>query len=264
MILARMETKLRVMVDIWEQEREVGFTEVDPSGRLTLYGLFDFLQKESIAHAEDLGVGRVALSEQGLVWMLCRMSVNIERRPELDEEIVIRTWPSGFDKLFALRDYEVMDNEGRTAVSARSGWLLIDIEKRRPLRPSGTDAPLPPNEGILALPSPPRGLDENPALAPRGERVVRYSDIDYNGHVNNARYVQWIQDCLDGDVLKDARKIVFDINYLNETARGETISLYEAKLEDGPEGKADEALAIEGRKSSGETAFRAEVRIYKT
>ncbi len=66
----------------------------------------------------------------------------------------------------------------------------------------------------------------------RAERRAGYSDIDYNGHVNNARYVQWIQDILPMEPLLNAASLRLDINYLAELRHGEKAGLASAELMD--------------------------------
>jgi acyl-ACP thioesterase len=250
-------------MNILSENITVGFTDVDPSGRITLFSLFDYFQKASIKHAEMLGVGREYLKARVQVWVLSRMSVIIERRPALDEKCVLNTWPRSFEKLFAIRDYDIKDTHGNILVRGRSGWLLLDIEKRRPLRPRESGVELPLNEGLDSLDFAPPGLNSPQQAEKAGERKTVYSDIDFNAHVNNARYIQWLQDFLPAGTLENADSIRLDINYLNELKQGDIVSFYSAQIHlDKTEAKIwRNALSFEGRKENGEAAFRAELRI---
>jgi hypothetical protein len=44
-------------------------------------------------------------------------------------------WPGGWERLFAVRDYDIRDGSGVPIVRGRSFWLILDIVKRRPLWP---------------------------------------------------------------------------------------------------------------------------------
>jgi acyl-ACP thioesterase len=165
-----------------------------------------------------------------------------------------------------LRDYDILNAEGKALVRGRSGWLVIDIEKRRPKRIEPVAAKLPLNEGLDALTSGPLGLSARENLIPAGERVAAYSDIDYYGHVNNVRYVQWIQDISDPDSLDNANQMRLDINYMSEILPGERVELYTAPIEHGPTSTdypavVSSAFAYEGRRKEGQAAFRAELRL---
>lgn len=246
-------------MDILQNTLSLCFRDIDRSDRLTLAATFDFFQEAAISHAEFLGVGRESMSRTGQVWILSRMSVLMERRPKYRETVTVRSWPRGWERLFALRDYDIRDASDTPLVRGRSCWLVIDSEKRRPLRPQAVMETLPRNEGIDALPSGASGLDIRDSLVKAGERKALYSDIDYNGHVNNARYIQWIQDVLEPERLEGADKIRLDINYLNEIKPGETTEIFFAPL------AGEGAFAFEGRKpgeESRQAAFRAELRLW--
>jgi acyl-ACP thioesterase len=125
---------------------------------------------------------------------------------------------------------------------------------------------LPKNEGINALSSSPAGLAERSDLQKTGERKALYADIDYNGHVNNVRYVQWIEDALDPALLEEAGKMRLDVNYLREVLSGEVVEILSAECEDsGDDEVPSRTFAFEGRKTGkeNEAAFRAELRLYQ-
>ena len=249
------------IVDVWQESAPVRFGAIDKSDRLTLDAVFQFFQEAAICHAENLGVGREEMARTGQVWILSRMSVLVKRRPEYCETITVRSWPRGWEKLFAMRNYEIKDKNDMAIVSARSAWLIVDMEKRRPLRPQSVMDNLPQNEGLESLAPEEKGaaaLTERGDLQKAAERKALYTDIDYNGHVNNVRYVQWIEDALDPQLLEKADKLRIDINYMNEIMLGETAELLSAPILG-----ENNAFAFEGRKKeSGQTAFRAELRLW--
>jgi acyl-ACP thioesterase len=255
-------------MDIWQETLPVRFGTIDRSDRLTLASTFDLFQEVAISHAEDLGVGRDALARARQAWVLSRMSVLVERRPRWGETITLRSWPRGSERLFAVRDYDIRDQADRPVVRGRSGWIILDIDKRRPLRVQQLIEQLPLNEGLDALPNGGAGLEVREDLTKAGERRAVYSDIDYNGHVNNVRYIQWIQDILDPAILETADVLRLDINYLSEIKYGECTELWTAPVFPGaaPGDPAfAAAFAVEGRRQGapGEPApavFRAELR----
>jgi acyl-ACP thioesterase len=258
-------------MDIFSEKVPVRFGNIDRSDTLTLSATFDFFQEAAISHAEILGVGRDAMKRTGMVWVLSRIGVFMERRPRFGEMVTVRSWPRGSHKLFAVRDYDIRDAEDRPVVRGRSGWLILDIEKRRPLRPQMAMQSLPLNSGVDSLPGAgmgnevPAGLIARPDANVRITRNACYSDIDYNGHMNNTRYIQWIQDMLDPKILESARQIRLDINYLSEVKPGEAVDLCLVLLNGESAGTAgypvqpSAAFAAEGRRGE-ENVFRAELR----
>jgi acyl-ACP thioesterase len=255
------------MVDIWRENASVRFGSVDRSDRLTLGSIFSFFQEAAISHAADLGVGRDAMASAGQGWVLSRLSLFIERRPVYGETIEISTWPRSWDRLFALRDYAIRDAEGRMVIRGRGAWLILDIEKRRPLRAQSIMDSLPSNEGLDAFSTTPANLGSRENLTKTGERCALYSDIDYYGHANNARYIQWIQDLTDLDTLTKADQVRLDINYLSEVLPGEMVEFWTSTFDAAPQEnetnyprKPLAAFAYESRRpGSGQPVFRAEL-----
>ena len=244
---------------IWSESCAVRFSSIDRSDSMTLNAALGFFQEAAISHAESLGVGRKAMAQANQAWMLSRMSVQVDRRPVFGEAVTVRTWPRGWEKLFALRDYDIRDAGGNPAVRARSSWIIIDLEKRRPVRPHSIMDLLPLNEGLDAL-NAAVGLEENMLLEQKAERCALYSDVDYNGHVNHVSYIRWIEDALDPALLENARQMRLDINYMNEVRPGEATGIWMAPIET----EAAHAFAFAGKKStSGEAAFRAELRLWQ-
>ncbi|MDR0376723.1 MAG: acyl-ACP thioesterase [Spirochaetaceae bacterium] len=264
------------MKDIWIETVSVRFGHVDRSDRLTLFSTVDLFQEAAINHAADLGVGRDDLARTGQLWVLSRMTALMERRPRYGETLTVRSWPLGADRLFAVRDYDIRDAEDKPVARGRSGWLVLDWEKRRPLRVQQVVESLPPNKGINALPGGAGGLNSPPDMAKAGDRRALFSDIDYNGHVNNARYIQWVQDLVEPDVLEKADIMRLDINYLREVVYGEVTSLWTAPIAGpgswngigpgerpaGGENPCDFGLAVEGRQENGQPVFRTELRTW--
>jgi acyl-ACP thioesterase len=251
------EIEYSVCMDIGQESFLLSFRDIDRSDRLTLAATFDYFQEVAIHHAERLGVGREAMAKSGQVWILSRISVLIERRPKYREAITVRSWPRGWEKLFAIRDYDILDALGTPIVRGRSGWLIVDIEKRRPLRPQSVIEHVPLNADLNALPEA-IGLVPQENLIRAGERQALYSDIDYNGHVNNARYIQWIQDMVEPEILEHAEQMRFDINYLSEIKGGSVTELWMGPI-DGS------GFAFEGRhQESNQAVFRAELRTGKS
>ncbi|MDR1972817.1 MAG: acyl-ACP thioesterase [Treponema sp.] len=249
-------------MDLMQEKMNLRFGAVDRSDRLTLASTFDFFQEAAINHAEALGVGRDAMIQAGQIWVLSRLSVIWDRRPKWREPVTVRSWPRGWEKLFALRDYDIRDGADLPVVRGRSCWIILDLVKRRPLRPQAVMETLPTNPSLNAMEGIPLSLESRGDVRRLGERRALYSDVDYNGHVNNARYIQWIQDLMDPGILESCRGARLDINYLGEVQAGETVELWEAAF---PSEGWDWAAAFEGRRqvenAQPAPAFRCELRI---
>jgi acyl-ACP thioesterase len=218
--------------------------------------VYNYCQEIAGNHAALLGVGEDFVKANGIVWILSRMSAVLESRPARGSRIRVRTWPRGTDRLFAIRDYELNNEAGAVVGRGRSAWLIVDAATFRPRRPEAFTAGLPTNEGLEALPDGALALAAGDGLERAADRSVAYSDIDYNGHMNNARYVQWIQDVMAPDTLNAPARLRLDINYLAEMKPGSAAGIF-MKYVDGLDGWGSRYV-LEGRAAtSGQTTFRA-------
>jgi acyl-ACP thioesterase len=209
----------------FEKEYKVHVYEMGPNGLLNLYSLFDYLQDIASDHAVLLGFGRDDLMKNNSIWVLSRMYAEIKYLPRWEESIKVRTWPKGTDKLFALRDFEVMSDDGRHVASATSSWLVIDRSTKKIQRPdnlltsfnNGTEIPDALMRNALKIDAALNGGKKSP------EFHVRTSDLDINLHTNNVRYLKWVTDFYDLDFIMNKLPSSVEINYLSESVIGDKI-----------------------------------------
>ena len=249
---------------VWSENFTVRFGAVDRSDSMTLSSTFGVFQEAAISHAENMGIGREDMARTGQVWILSRMSALVDRRPRYGETVTVRTWPRGWEKLFAIRDYDIRDARGDAIVRARSCWIIVEIASRRPVRPQAALEGLDMNEGMDATGFVPERLEERACLRKAEELRAAYSDVDYNGHVNNVSYVRWLENSASPADLERARQSRLDINYMSEVLPGESVGIWAGDIE-SPEGGPPplRALAFEGKKAGdGKPAFRAELRAW--
>ena len=210
----------------------------------------DLAQELANVHAQVLGFGYDDLMRTRTAWVLSRMHIHFGTHPRWRQNVTLSTWHKGLDRLFYLRDFQMTDNAGNVLVSATTSWLVIDIDTRRLCRNAEIlDAGTACMENAIDRPcgkvQVPAGVTETKA----GEHKVSYSDVDMNGHTNNARYLMWAMDVLDYGFAVSPVKDV-KINFNSETRPGEIVELYRAD--------ADGKVYIEG-KAAGRSAFCVEL-----
>jgi acyl-ACP thioesterase len=197
--------------------------ETDPNGRLQVPILCKLLQEAATDHAAQLGVAVESLIELGVAWVLNHLRLRVERWPGADAEVVIETWPEAADRLFTERRFEVATSAGESVATASTLWLVMDLERRRPVRlpPIVVDA-LSRHE-LGSRPMRPPRLEESKAPDRELEFTVRRSDLDLAGHVNNTSYVEWAVEAVCDRVWAASELAELDISYLSECRPGQTV-----------------------------------------
>jgi len=210
-----------------EKEYPVHVYETGPDGKLNLHSLFDYFQDIASDHAASLGFGRDDLMKHNHFWVLSRICSEISLMPSWGETIILKTWPRGTDRLFALRDYEARYPDGRIIALATSSWLIIDRDTKRIQRPDNLRISLN-SDPLVEKALPVNAMKLEPASG-NGRSVpdfrVRVSDLDINLHTNNARYLKWITDSYDLDFMLNNVPLSAEINYLAESRFSDNIAI---------------------------------------
>lgn len=204
--------------------------ETGPAGKARLSTLCHLLQEAAGNHAEQLGFGMSKLRKSGRAWVLHRLQLEIGRYPRRSREVTVRTWPSGGDGIRAWRDFEMKSEEEEILLQGLSHWLMIDLERRRPMRIPEEIMRYAREKEDHVLPLPDGGLPPLPADGAGGKRFfVRRSDLDLNGHVNNVRYLEWMQEAVGEGM--PVRRV--DVEFHAECRYGERVRAVAAAAGDG-------------------------------
>ncbi len=187
--------------------------ESDKQGFLSISSLFLYLQECAWENAMDNGFGYEFMEKENSFWVLSRVKINMENWPVWKDEIAIKTWPRGPQGLFAIRDFEVTGSKGNIA-KVSSSWLILDKETRRPRKLSDFDFAKSDFSGEKAIEGEIEKISIPDNMLLIHQRIVFSSDIDVNGHVNNATYVRWISDAFNA--IFEAKFQSFTINFLSE------------------------------------------------
>lgn len=206
------------MMKKYAEEIEIRYHYADWRGRLLLKALCDLFNDVANAQTLELGFDVPTLNAQGLTWMLHKLHVQVERMPRQGETIRLETWPSGTDRLFALRDFRMTDREGSELVLASSEWMVIDLGRRRPVRLPACVLNVA-KECEDVIPQLPFALDVKQLKVEEGysrEFVATYDNIDFNKHVTQATYVRWLTNALPYDFLKTHEIREIEVVYEHE------------------------------------------------
>jgi len=208
----------------------------DMKGQLRPAAFMDMAQELAVQGAEQLEFDDKQLRPHNIVWILARMTVEFDNYPQRYDSVTLQTWHRGLNSLYFIRDYQAIGTDGKVAVRGTSSWILMDWTTRRVIRSDKLQGVIPPNpqcdEQAIRESSPKIVLPAGAVMEPAGSHTVVYSDVDYNGHANNAKYTAWALDCLDQEYVyrKQVKNIV--INFNHEAAPGSTVDFMHYQTED--------------------------------
>jgi len=200
--------------------------EADYTNRLKISSAFNFMQIAAGLNANELKFGYDQLTPQGLFWVLSRVVLEWNGNVPFDEDIVIETWPSGVEKLFATRDFNLLDATGNIIGKAKTAWLVMDVKAARPVFLDKVSFPLPDFDIPPAIEKMPGKITEPAKKESLGSRSAVYADIDVNQHVNNAKYIEYVYDALPENIRLHTGSIRLQINYLKELKINDTFEIF--------------------------------------
>ena len=202
------------MADKYTEQRRLQAYQCDRYGNVRPLILMNELQSVADTHAEKIGVGRTFLLKNNLAWVVTHYLVDIIELPHENEELKFITWPAVADALRTVRDFEIRGADNRLMVRATSQWVLIDMERRRPV--------------VLADKLPTHILVDERAFDKTFEKFAdfdaekthimkcRFDDIDVNQHINNAVYAVWATESVGYTYRNEHKLCRIELNYKKE------------------------------------------------
>lgn len=208
------------------------FGDCDKSKNASLYAVMKLLSELAGEDYERRELGYEYLLEHGQAMLLSRLRLKIDRLPVHTEKIVATTWERLVKGPYFYRDYEIKSESGEVLASGSSQWMLVDITSRTVLRPSSlVEGKRQENPRKSACPDCEKQKKQE-GLPPLGCRSVYYSDLDGNGHVNNAVYGKIAVDFLPEEIRQKEIKD-FSINFFMETKQDETLKICGKETDNG-------------------------------
>ena len=226
----------------------VSTNDIDRDKRATLPALVRHQNEAAMQNVLDLKLSVWDLEAEGISWVLLKQKFTIHRLPVLGELLSILTYPAGFQRAFTYRDYRIFDTHGRELLACASQWLLLDLRTREmttiPDHILARAADLPPETDCLPrrFGRMPRGTEWTTVQA----NQVRYFDLDWNDHLNNATYLRWLLEALPPEILSTRTPTELEVQYRQEARLNDVLS---AQIGVQPDG------AFHLRLSNGDTVF---------
>lgn len=208
-------------MNTYKENHIVRYSQADRNGRLKLRSLFDCFQDIAGEHAALLNLSVEQLHEDDKAWMLSRIKVKINRLPKIKEELELLTYPRGFDRFFARREFRLYDKSGSLLSAASSLWLFLQVSDLKILDAEKHLNKYMPDNSALDC-----AFAKLDKIIPKDldffqEYKIGESKLDINKHLNNAEYATFIQDYLGESCYPKE----LQINYQNAVALNEKVKI---------------------------------------
>lgn len=177
------------------------------------------------ADAHNKGFDYVDMEQDDNTWVLSRMAIEVAFRPKQYSDYEIETWISGYNRLLSTRNFRIYDEEGKEFAKMTSQWAMLNVKSRTAVDLTVTaavhDKYMVQDEPPCAAPCRLRGVSDGECF----RHTVRYSDIDFNRHMNTIRYIEMIFDHLPIDAIAEDRPFRLDMHFLHEAVLGDVLTI---------------------------------------
>ncbi|MGE5458327.1 MAG: acyl-[acyl-carrier-protein] thioesterase [Methanococcaceae archaeon] len=227
------QENIKLEEKFFSEDFEIRYYECNKFKEASPTTVLEFLNEAAGMHSTSVGYGYEALKQNGRVWLLNRWNLKVERYPKWEEKVSVKTWPSNFERCFAKRDFLITDENENTIAKAVSLWIFFDIEKKRPIR-----IPQEFNENYRVKDfnvMEDTFKEEHKAVSSfdsKRYKVCR-DDIDFNNHVYNVRYLNWIINSVPEDIYEECFLDFLDIQYCKEVHYGMDILCNSEQISSG-------------------------------
>jgi YbgC/YbaW family acyl-CoA thioester hydrolase len=207
----------------------VRYDESDSYGYLTPTAFLRYMQDIAALDAEDAHV------EGDGYWIIKRTLVSFRTPVPLLTRLEVTTYGMGFTRVTAQRGYDarIIGSEDKDPViSARTVWVYIDTRGRPARFPERTTEVWFPDGSVRQQPDQPwPAFPQDPSE--RLDYTVRFSDIDSYRHMNNATYVELLDNAAwetyrqRGTTPDDAtiHALEYDIEYKESARLGDQLEI---------------------------------------
>ncbi|EKK20031.1 oleoyl-, acyl-carrier protein thioesterase (putative) [Fructilactobacillus florum 8D] len=213
-----------MVAKIFSEPVQVANFETDLHGDINLQYLIDTIVQVSEDQSNDLAVGINRVQQAGATWVVIQYDVTIMRLPRANERLEVSTQGSEYTNNFARRNFWARTTDGQLLVSVTSLWVTMDLKTRKMVKINPEMVTPYGSERVHRI-----GRMQKIQKLPSEEVIstnypVRFSDIDFNGHVSNTHYIGWMVDTLPFSFLKAHRAVGFSIKFADEVRYGDAVT----------------------------------------
>jgi acyl-CoA thioester hydrolase len=177
----------------------VRYYECDANGHLNSAYYLRYMQETAFDASTTAGYDLARYDQMQRYWLIRESQVEYISPLHYNQRVEVTTWIADFRRVTSRRAYEFrLAETGELAAQAFTDWVFLDTANNRPASiprglvddffPEGAPAQFPHRTPYPSSPPPPPGVF--------GIHLrVAWQDIDAMQHVNNAVYMEYLNEC---------------------------------------------------------------------
>lgn len=204
--------------------------DVDLNNNLRPTMALRYMQETAHHQMRDRKPSYYDLFLDGKSFVVTRMTVEIFEQVHQYEEIEVNTWRCQEKGATFVRCFSIA-KEGHIAMKAYSSWAVVNKNTGRLCRANEVDISNYETDEPYKM-----NLSERFRLPTKleyekvGERMVFYSDVDMNMHMNNTNYPNMLCDHIPDIMHKEVTSL--NLRFMAEGSLGKTLEIYRSKAQE--------------------------------
>ena len=200
---------------VFNHTYRIGLEDCGKENEATNKAILTILEDIAGLHSATVGLGLNEINKTGCAW-------------------VILTWSTTANKLFADRDFKVLDSNGQTVIIATSRWIYMDINKRRPVRITAEIMDRYESEPERRVFSEEITKNEIPDTE---YKEISYNilrrDVDYLGHMHNISYLDAAYEIMPEEYFNGPQFNYISIDYCKELLKNDEVKAHFYRIDNG-------------------------------
>ncbi len=212
------------MDKIYREENRIGTYNCDRSRVAKLSGILQLTQEAGRRQMALQKPSYDELQAEGKALMLSRLDLEIYDTIYFDEPLTVYSWPCESIRATWPRGYAI-ECRGKKMAEVASQWALVDMASRKVLKADEVDFSKYTMGEYNELYKMKLRIPKDAQLKKVGKHRVTYSNLDYNGHMNNTYYADILCDLIPEMETGKYRVKTFRVHYNREASLGDVISV---------------------------------------
>ena len=233
----------------YERQFEVFSVDAGHNSYVRPAVILRYLQEAAVHQMLDEGPSYRQLFEKGYAFVVSRINLQMYRPLYEYEHVTAQTWACAEKGVTFGRSYRLLRGD-EVIAEAFATWALLDMKSGTLVRTDEVDFHYGSDE---PLPLPARFVFPRVPLIAVAQRQVQYEDVDCNWHLNNARYPDWLCNCIPD--IDEVRVTGLQIHFAAEARLGEPLTILRGEADDG------QTYVFETRRADGTCNIRALISV---